>query len=88
MSKQLGAARRRRHVGPSANQERNFVGLLDTTKINIIFVGLAAGTAEKDKTIIRALLLFVKLLALGFTERDSHISRLSNVAIPVRPCCQ
>ena len=37
MSKQLGAARRRRHVGPSANQERNIVGLLDTPKIKIYF---------------------------------------------------
>ena len=45
-SLQLGAARRRRPVGPSAVQERNFVGLLDTTKIKFIFVGLAAGLGK------------------------------------------
>ncbi len=46
MIEPMGAARRRRPFGPSAIQERNAVGLLYTTKINIIFVGLAAGTAD------------------------------------------
>ena len=44
------AARRGRPVGPSAIQERNVVGLLYTTKIIIIFVGLAAGADnQKEK---------------------------------------
>ncbi len=51
----MGAARRRRPVGPSDSPEHNKVVLWATKKINIIFFGLAAGTAEKDKTIIRTL---------------------------------
>ena len=45
----METARLRRPVGPSAIQERNVVGLLYTKKINIIFFGLAASTAEKIK---------------------------------------
>ncbi len=37
--------------GPSAIQERNDVGLLYTKKINIIFFGLASGTAEEKRKI-------------------------------------
>ena len=44
------AARRRRPVGPSAIQERNVVGLLYTTKIIIIFVGLAAAAANPKES--------------------------------------
>ena len=48
-----GAARRRRPVGPPADQEPNFVGLLVTKKINtFIFFGLAAAcvAARKKKS--------------------------------------
>ena len=48
MIEPIGAARRRRPKWPSATQKRNVVGLLYTTKINIIFVGLAAGMEEKQ----------------------------------------
>ena len=45
----MGAARRRRPVGPSAMKELNVVEFFHTKKINIIFFGLAAGAAGKDK---------------------------------------
>ena len=44
-SSAVRAARRRRPVGPSADPERNYVGLRVTKKIKIIFFGLAAGAA-------------------------------------------
>ena len=49
--KRVGAARRRRPAGPSASPEFNKVELWATTKINIIFVGLAAPQQLSKKKI-------------------------------------
>ena len=62
----------------SGNPRAQLCCALGYKENNIIFFGLAAGTDEKDKTLIRALMLFINLLALGFTESSSHISKFSN----------
>ena len=48
-SKHLAAARRRRPVGPSAIQERNFVGLLYTKKIIFSLASRPGGAANPMK---------------------------------------
>ncbi len=42
-----------RPYGPSASPEPNFVGLWATTKMNIIFVGLAAPQQLSKKKILK-----------------------------------
>ena len=60
--KAQSTARRRRPAGPSAIQEPNVVWLLCTTKIIIIFVGLAAAEAnQKEKSSISSTCYICKL---------------------------